>query len=388
MMTIWNWYLNIPIKIRLGILAFCYSFCIIAAGFIPASISIWVRASMVVAYVFMGVLFAVINIWNITAPLGRAMGYLNKMSEGDMTSDIKIRRRNEISQMLMSMSAMQKATREMVAKLKNIASFLVKESQQLQSASSAIVKEASAAADQTSSIAISMDTLASVSAEISSSCQQMANITQNADAAAKNSEKVVTTMNTIAESVRQSEQAVVGLGESSNQIGEIVRTIEDIADQTNLLALNAAIEAARAGEQGRGFAVVADEVRNLAERTTAATHEIQKLIGMLQSNVKDVANAMKSNADNVDNGRDSVRQSSEAISLVKEQLSSVVENITYIARSADEQAMTTETVKQKIYIVSQVINDNASSSEGMEVMSTRLAQSAEELHLIASEFIV
>ena len=214
MMTIWNWYLNIPIKTRLGILACCYSGCIAAAGFIPSSMSLWFRALMVVVFVLMGIVFAVINIWNITAPLGRAMGYLDIMAVGDMTSDIKVRRRNEISRMLMSMSAMQKSTREMVAQLKHIAAVLVNDSQELQCASSAIVKEASSAADQTCSIAISMDSLASVSADISSSCLQMADITQNADAAARNSEKVVTTMNTIAESVRQSEQAVVGLGKA------------------------------------------------------------------------------------------------------------------------------------------------------------------------------
>ena len=387
-MTFWDWYLNIPIKVRLGILTLCYSGCIIAAGIIPTSLSLWVRALMVVIFVFIGVLFAVINIRNIVGPLGRAMGYLNKMSEGDMTSVINIRRRNEISQMLMSMSSMQNTTREMVARLKDIAGGLVKESQEMKGASSAIVKEASTASDQTSSIAASMDSLASVSADISSSCQQIASITENADAAARNSEKVVTTMDIIAESVRQSEHAVVGLGESSNQIGDIVLTIEDIADQTNLLALNAAIEAARAGEQGRGFAVVADEVRRLAERTTIATHEIQKIIGILQRNVKDVAQAMKSNADNVDNGRDSVRQSSEAIALVKEQLSGVVQNINQIAGAAEEQAVTTGMVKQNIYLVSQLINNNATASASIETMSTNLANSADELDLIASKFKV
>jgi methyl-accepting chemotaxis protein len=165
-------------------------------------------------------------------------------------------------------------------------------------------------------------------------------------------------MNSIADRVATTARTIDNLGSRSDQIGAIVGTIEDIADQTNLLALNAAIEAARAGEQGRGFAVVADEVRALAERTTKATKEISTMIKTIQTETKEAVKSMEVGVQEVEKGTMEAARSGEALGKILEQISTVTSQITQIATAAEQQTSTIHEINNNIQIVADVAKVN------------------------------
>jgi len=170
-------------------------------------------------------------------------------------------------------------------------------------------------------------------------------------------------MRSIAESVTATAKKVEGLGKSSDQIGHIIGVIDDIADQTNLLALNAAIEAARAGEQGRGFAVVADEVRKLAERTSTATKEISEMIKGIQDETKVAVTAMETGTRQVEEGVKSTGKAGDSLKTIIQMSEQVGEMITQIATAATEQSATSEHVGNNVQQIAMLVKESAISAQ-------------------------
>jgi len=165
---------------------------------------------------------------------------------------------------------------------------------------------------------------------------------------------------------------IESLGAKSDQIGEIVGTIEDIADQTNLLALNAAIEAARAGEQGRGFAVVADEVRALAERTTHATKEIGAMIKAIQKETQTAVRVMGEGVAEVDRGAGEAARSGEALQGILQQIGEVTQQIHQIATAAEEQTATTSEISTNIHQITDAFVKAAQTAHQTSVEADNL----------------
>ncbi len=184
-------------------------------------------------------------------------------------------------------------------------------------------------------------------------------------------------MNRISDVVKKSAGTVQQLGRNSEQIGEIVQVIDDIADQTNLLALNAAIEAARAGEQGRGFAVVADEVRKLAERTTKATKEIASMIKQIQRDTEDAVNAMQQGTEEVENGRRLADKAGNSLKQIISGAENVVEIITQVAAASEQQSATSEQISKNIDAISSVTQQSAAGVQ-------QIARAAEDLNRLTN----
>jgi methyl-accepting chemotaxis protein len=193
-------------------------------------------------------------------------------------------------------------------------------------------------------------------------------------------------MSRIAERVKQTAQTVENLGTCSEQIGEIVGTIEDIADQTNLLALNAAIEAARAGEQGRGFAVVADEVRALAERTTKATKEIAEMIKTIQSETRGAVSSMQEGVVEVANGTAASQESGKALDDILCRINEVTMQINQIATAAEEQTAVTGEITMNVQHVTDVVAHTARGVNEIAAASTQLASNARLFQELVQRF--
>jgi methyl-accepting chemotaxis protein len=192
----------------------------------------------------------------------------------------------------------------------------------------------------------------------------------------------------LAKTVQEAANTIEELGRSSAQIGEIVEVINGIADQTNLLALNAAIEAARAGEQGRGFAVVADEVRKLAERTAQATKDIAQRIASIQTAAGESVDAMKRGSDEVDKGVRLAKEASASLDSIVLTATNAMDMVQRIAAATEQQSAATEEVSQNMEHIAGITNQSSASTEQIKVSAAELAKLASNLKEMTAWFRV
>jgi len=291
------------------------------------------------------------------------------------------------------------AMRQMVIQLRDVMDKVNRSSQNVASASVELNSNADQMASashevvgQANTVATASEEMSTTSMNIANSCHRAAESSNQASKTAQAGAGIVRNtvdgMTRIADKVRSSATVVEQLGTRSDQIGEIVATIEDIADQTNLLALNAAIEAARAGEQGRGFAVVADEVRALAERTSRATREIGDMIKNIQSETRKAVSAMEDGVREVQQGTIEAARSGQALEEILEKINEVTVQISQIATAAEEQTATTREISNNIQQISSVVEMSAKGSVDISQSSAKLSQLSVDLQDMVRRFKV
>ncbi len=346
----------------------------------------------VVIAVVLAIVIAVLITRSITRPINAMTAMLKDIAEGegDLTKRLPEQGKDEISEVCHWFNSFVDKLHGIIGRIASTSSQVAAASTQLQETAVRIATGAEEVASQAGTVAVASEEMSATSSSISDSCHHAADSSSQASQAAVAGSSVVSSticgMDQIAARVRSSAATVATLGSRSDQIGGIVATIEDIADQTNLLALNAAIEAARAGEQGRGFAVVADEVRALAERTTRATREIGEMIKAIQTETRMAVTEMEAGVQEVQRGSEDAARSGEALQEILSTINEVAMQINQVATAAEEQTATTNEITNNIHEISAVVQDTASGAQESAAAANQLNGNAQELQALVAQF--
>jgi len=311
-----------------------------------------------------GILVAFFIVRSITGGMARMVALIQHIAGNNLAvDDMQVVSEDEIGKAGIALNKMKNSLREMIQSIASTAEHVASASEEISSSATQQAQGSETQKDQTSQVATAMQEMSSTVLQVSDNSNKAAEAARKAADTAKHGgsivEETLTKMRRIAESVGGTAKKMEELGKSSDQIGRIIGVIDDIADQTNLLALNAAIEAARAGEQGRGFAVVADEVRKLAERTTTATKEIAQMIKNIQDETKVAVTAMEAGTKQVEEGVTSTATAGDSLRQIIDMSNQVGEMITHIATAATEQSSATEQVNNNMDQIAQLVKESA-----------------------------
>jgi methyl-accepting chemotaxis protein len=340
----------------------------------------------------LGVLAAVIITRQITRPLKDTLEVVERIGSGDLSHTMVVTRRDEIGELQMGIQRMGTTLRDLIGNIRDSVVQIASAAEEL----SAVTEQTSAGVNsqkvETDQVATAMHEMSATVQEVARNAEQASQAASTADKEARAGDKVVgeaiVQIERLAAEVGRSSDAMSQLEQESDKIGKVMDVIKAVAEQTNLLALNAAIEAARAGEAGRGFAVVADEVRGLAQRTQKSTEEIEALVAGLQNGTRQVSSIMLSSRELTESSVTLTRKAGTSLESITLTVSNIQAMNQQIAAAAEEQSAVAEEISRSIINVRDVSEQTASASEETAASSVELARLGNQLQMLVSHFKV
>ncbi len=336
----------------------------------------------------LGALAAWLITRQIVLPLRATLADVERIASGDLSPTAQVHRRDELGALQRGIQQMGSTLRELIGGIRDGVSQISAAAEEL----SAVTQQTSAGVnsqkEETDQVATAMHEMSATVQEVARNAEQAALAATEADSEAREGDRVVlevvNQIERMADAVVRSTEAMSAL--QSDKIGSVMTVIRAVAEQTNLLALNAAIEAARAGEAGRGFAVVADEVRGLAQRTQKSTEEIEGLVAALQNGTQQVASIMHTSRDLTDSGVELARRAGASLGSITRTVSNIQAMNQQIAAAAEEQSAVAEEISRSVVNVRDVSEQTAAASEETAASSTELARLGGQLQMMVSRF--
>ncbi len=348
-------------------------------------------ASMVVS-IGLAVLITFFTTRSIARAVAEVEHAATRLAEGDLSARVTHTGNDELSQVAGAFNKMADKFKSSLGEVSGATSQLAAAAEELSAISAETNQGISQQQSETAQVATAMNEMSSTVHDVARNATQAAQATQGADAEAQRGKQVVKenikAIDALATEVERAAQVIQKLEAESANIGTVVDVIRGIAEQTNLLALNAAIEAARAGEQGRGFAVVADEVRTLASRTQQSTQEIQQMIQRLQTGAGEAVKVMVEGRNRAQVSVKQAAQAGESLESIARAVANIADLNTQIASAAEEQSSVAEEINRNITTISQVGQQTSQASQQTMVASEELARLAARLQNVVSQFRV
>ena len=347
---------------------------------------------VVIIALITGLIFFVSNM--ITKPivlLSRAMQDVAE-GEGDLTKKIDVDSNDEVGELAEHFNTF-------ITKLRSLLQQTTQHSVIVSDTSEHLSKVSSETNDEIQQQKLQVDTVTTAVTEMAATVLEISRNAAQANTAASDAEQqtssgyqlsseAMTEMNNLARSMDEAVETVAGLGEESKNIGSVIDVINGIAEQTNLLALNAAIEAARAGEQGRGFAVVADEVRSLASRTQESTKHISSMVTKLRSIAEAAETVMSRGKTQTTIGVEKTQQVQNALSAINDSITTVQEQSGHIAVATEEQTVVAESINESLHAITELVDNTANHASELSNKADELHNAAGDLHGIVGSFKV
>ena len=344
----------------------------------------------------LALIFGIVAAWAITRqiviPLNQTLNVAERVASGDLSHNLNSTRQDELGQLQRAMQSMTLGLRTLIGGISEGVTQIASAAEQL----SAVTEQTSAGVNsqkiETDQVATAMNEMAATVQEVARNAEEASEAAVAADQQAREGDKVVgeaiAQIERLATEVGNSTEAMGHLKRESDKIGSVLDVIKSVAQQTNLLALNAAIEAARAGEAGRGFAVVADEVRSMAQRTQKSTEEIEELIVGLQSGTQQVAAIMDNSRGLTDSSVELTRRAGNALGNITRTVSTIQAMNSQIATAAEQQSAVAEEINRSVLNVRDVSEQTSSASEETAASSAELARLGIYLQTLVGRFKV
>jgi len=348
--------------------------------------------SLMVIAVSMGLML--VFIIGLIRMMGRNITILQKtlheVANGDLGVRAYIKQRNELGDMANSVNQTVEQLRNIISGVKSVADQLAQTSQGISNVTDKVTSRVDMQTDRVMQISAAMEQMSVSVTEISSGAGNVVSASSETQAIAEkgkeNMHKNMEASRRIVDSVESSSHSITELSDSIGKISEITKVIKDIADQTNLLALNAAIEAARAGEQGRGFAVVADEVRKLAERTALSTADITSMVDSISTKTESTVRAMEMVKREVEGGSSYNQATNQTLNQIAAAAVQVTNLAHHIASATQEQSTASEETARNMEEISSITEENASSIHDVREAAQGMAHTAAELQRMVGQF--